>query len=77
MPVEEPLEEDVEEAGKDADMGEAPPPEESEPEQAPVPPATYLAVAGIWAGSPGNRVAGRGPAASSRAQGKVPTIEAE
>ena len=36
--MEEPVEE--EEVCEDADMGEAPPTEESAPEQAPVPPAT-------------------------------------
>ena len=38
--MEGPIEEDLEEADKEMDVGEAPPTGESAPEQAPVPPAT-------------------------------------
>ena len=58
MPVEELVEEDVEEVGEDADMGEMPPTEESMPEQVPAPLATLLVAAGIWAGGPSDQVAG-------------------
>ena len=40
--MEGPMEEDVEEADKEMDVGEAPPTRELVPEQAPVPPATLL-----------------------------------
>ena len=72
MPMKEPVEE--EEGGEDADVGEAPPTEESVPEQVPVPPVTLLVVAGIWAGGPGDQLAGQGPATSLRAWGKAPAI---
>ena len=52
------MEEDVEEADKEMDMGEAPPTGELLPEQAPAPPATLLVTAGIWAGVQGDQVAG-------------------
>ena len=45
MPVEEPLEEG--EVGEDADMGEAPPTEESALEQVLAPLATFLVAFGI------------------------------
>ena len=38
--MEGPMEEDVEEADKEMDMGEAPPTGDSVPEQVPVPPVT-------------------------------------
>ena len=41
------MEEDVEEADAEMDVGEAPPTGDSAPEQAPAPPATMLAMAGI------------------------------
>ena len=44
------MEEDVEEVDKEIDVGEAPPIAELAPEQAPVLPATLLAMAGIWVG---------------------------
>ena len=69
------MEEDVEEVDKEMDMGEVPPTRDSAPEQAPVPPATWLVVAGIWAGGQGDQEAG--PAVSSRAWGKAPTIQME
>ena len=55
MPVKKLVEE--EEAGKDADMGEAPPIGESVPEQVLALPATLLTAAGIWAGGPGDQAA--------------------
>ena len=73
--MEGPIEEDVEEADKEMDIGEAPPTGELLPEQAPAPPATLLVTAGIWAGVQGDQVAG--PAISSRARGKAPTIQVE
>ena len=45
--MEGPMEEDVEEADAEMDVGEAPPTGVSAPEQAPAPPATMLAMAGI------------------------------
>ena len=42
------MEEDVEEANAEMDMGEAPPTGVLVPEQVPAPPATMLAMAGIW-----------------------------
>ena len=74
MPMEELVGE--EEAGKDACMWEVPPTEELVLEQVPALPVTLLVVAGIW-GGPGDQVAGQGPATSSRAQGKAPTIQLE
>ena len=44
------MEEDVEEADAEMDVGEAPPTGASAPEEAPAPPATMLATAGIWGG---------------------------
>ena len=58
-----------EEVGKYADVGGAPPTENLASGQVPSPPAILLAVAGIWAGGPGNQVAGQGWATSSRARG--------
>ena len=52
------MEEDVEEADKEMDMGEVPPTRDLVPEQVPAPPATLLAMAGIWAGGRGDQVAG-------------------
>ena len=75
MPVEEPMEE--EEVGEKADMGEVPPTRDSVPERAPVPQVTLPAAARFWAGVPSNQVAGKGLATSSRAWGKVPTVQAE
>ena len=48
--MEGPMEEDVEEADTEMDVGEAPPIGVLAPEQAPAPPATMLAMAGIWVG---------------------------
>ena len=73
--MEGPMEEDVEEADTEMDMGEAPPTGVLAPEQVPVLPMTILAMAGIWAGGPGGQVAELG--ISSRAWGKVPARQAE
>ena len=54
------MEEDVEEADAEIDVGEAPPTGDLAPEQAPAPPATMLATAGIWR-SPGRICLGRWP----------------
>ena len=64
------MEEDVEEADAEMDMGEAPPTGVSAPEEAPVPPTTMLAMAGIWVGGPSGQAAELG--ISSRARGKAP-----
>ena len=69
------MEEDVEEADTEMDVGEAPPTGVSAPEEAPAPPATMLVMAGIWAGGPSGQVAELG--ISSRARGKVPAAQAE
>ena len=45
------MEEDIE-ADAEMDVGEAPPTGTSAPEQAPAPPVTMLAMAGIWVGGP-------------------------
>ena len=68
--MEGPMEEDVEEAGAEMDMGEAPPTGDSAPEQVPAPPVTMLATAGIWAGGPSGQVAKL--VICLRAQGKAP-----
>ena len=47
------------------------------PQQVPVPLATTTEVPRFWAVHPGDQVARRGPATSSRAWGKVPTIQVE
>ena len=73
--MEEQMEVDAEEADKEVDMGEAPPTGDSAPEQAPVSLVTLLAAAGIWVGGPSDQVAGREPAASLRAWGKVPAVQ--
>ena len=44
------MEEDVEEADKEMDVGEVPPTRDSVPEQAPVLPVTVLEMARIWVG---------------------------
>ena len=77
MPVEELVEEDVEEVDKEVDLGELAPTGDLAPEQAPAPLVTLLVVAGIWEGGWADEVAGRGPAASLRAWGKVPAIQVE
>ena len=59
------MEENVEEVDTEMDMGEAPPTEYFAPEEAPVPPETMLAMAGIWLGGQDDQVAG--PVVSSRA----------
>ena len=69
------MEEDVEETDAEMDVGVAPPTGVSAPEQAPVPPATMLAMAGIWAGGPSGQVAK--PDVSSRAWGKAPAGQVE
>ena len=69
------MEEDVEEADVEMDMGEAPPTRVSVPKQTPALPATMLVTAGIWAGSPSSQVAE--PGISSRFRGKAPTRQAE
>ena len=60
------MEEDVEEADAEMDVGEAPPTGDLVPEQAPALPATMLAMAGIWAGGQDDQVASR---ASARGPG--------
>ena len=70
-----PIEEDVEEADAEMDVGEAPPTGDSVPEQALVPPVTMLVMTGIWAGGPSGRAAE--PGISSRARGKAPAGQAE
>ena len=70
-----PMEEDVEEVDAEMDVGKAPPTGVSAPEQAPAPPTTMLAMAGIWAGGPSGQVAE--PGVSPRARGKVPARQAE
>ena len=57
------------------DVGKAPPTGDLVPEQAPVPPVTMLATAGIWAGGQDDQVPGLG--VSSRAWGKAPTTQAD
>ena len=57
MPIEEPVEVDVEEVDKKVDMGEVPPTGDLGPEQALVPWATLPVVAGFWAGGPSDQVA--------------------
>ena len=69
------MEEDVKEVDAKMDVGEAPPPGVSAPEQAPAPPATMLVMAGIWAGGLSGQVAK--PGISSRARGKVATGQVE
>ena len=69
------MEEDVEEADAEMDVGEAPPTGVSVPEEAPAPPAKMLVMAGIWAGGPSGQAAK--PGVSSRAQGKAPAGQAE
>ena len=69
------MEEDVEEADAEMDVGEAPHTGDLVPEQAPVPPETMLVTAGIWAGGQDDQVAGLG--VSSRARGKAPAAQVE
>ena len=56
--MEGPIEEDVEEADTEMDVGEAPPTGDLVPEQVPAPPATMLAIAGNlggWSKCPGGQ----------------------
>ena len=69
------MEEDVQEAEVEMDMGEVPPNGVSVPEQAPAPPAIMLVMAGIWAGGSSGQAAKLG--ICSRARGKVPARQAE
>ena len=55
--MEGPMEEDIEEADKEMDVGKAPPTGELAPEQALALPATLLVASGIWAGGPSSQVA--------------------
>ena len=71
------VEADVEEADKEADMGEAPPTGDLAPEQAPAPWATLPAAPRFWAGGLSDQVAWREPATSLRAWGKAPAIQAK
>ena len=64
------MEEDVKEADAEMDVGEAPPTGVLAPEKAPAPPATTLAMTGIWAGGPSGQVAE--PGISLRARGRHP-----
>ena len=54
----EPVEVDVEEVSEEVEVGKVPPTGESVPEQAPALLETLLVAARIWAGGPGNQVAG-------------------
>ena len=65
------MEEDVQEADAEMDVGEVPLTGVSVPEQVPAPPETMLAMAGIWVGGQNDQVAG--PGIRSRARGKAPT----
>ena len=67
MPVDELVEEDVEEADEEVDVEEVPPTGDLVAEQAPAPPATLLTAAGIWASGSSDQVAGQGLATSLRA----------
>ena len=69
------MQNNLEEADKEIDVGKAPPTRDLAPEHAPALLATLLAMDGIWMGGRGNQVAG--PAISSRARGKAPAIQAE
>ena len=69
------MEEDVEEADVEMDVGEAPPIGELAPEQVPALLATMLVMAGIWVGGQDDQVAR--PGISSRARGKAPTTQVE
>ena len=69
------MEEDVEEADAEINVGEAPPTGVLAPEQVLVPPATILVMAGIWVGGPSVQAAE--PGITSRAQGKAPTGQVE
>ena len=77
MPMVEQMEADEKKAGKDVDVWKAPPTGELAPEEALELLAILLVASKIWAGGPGDQVAGQGPGASLRAQGKAPTIQAE
>ena len=72
--MEGPMEEDVEEADTEIDVGEAPPTGFSPRKQALALPETMLAMAGIWAGGPSGQAAELG--ISSRARGKAPARQA-
>ena len=73
--MEGPMEEDVEEADTEMDLGEAPPTGDLAPEQVPAMPVTMLVMASIWAGGRGEQVVEL--TISSRAWGKAPTVQAE
>ena len=73
--MEGPIEEDVEEADAEMDVGEAHPTGDLVPEQALAPPITMLVTASIWAGSQDDQVAR--PGISLRARGKAPTTQVE
>ena len=73
--MERPMEEDVEEADAEIDVGEVPPTGDLAPEQVLVPPETLLAMAGIWVGGQDDQVAGLG--ISLRARGKAPARQVE
>ena len=75
--MEGPMDEDVEEADKEMDVGKAPLTRDLVPEQALAPPAILPAMAGIWGGGQGDQVAGQGPATCLRARGKVPAVQVE
>ena len=59
------------------DMGEGSSTEDLVPKQALAPWAAMPAVPRLWAVGPSDQAARRGPASSSRAQGKEPTIQVE
>ena len=69
------MEEDVEKADEEMNVGEAAPTRELAPEQAPAPLETWLVMAGIWAGGQKDQVAG--PPVSLRARGKALNIQVE
>ena len=75
--VGEPMEEDKKEADKEADLGEGSSTTDLAPKQALAPWATIFAAPGFWVVGPSDQVAMSGPAISSRAQGKAPTIQPE
>ena len=72
-----PVEEDKEEVDKDSDVGEGSSTEEITHKQVPSRWETMPAAPRFWAAGPNDQVAKKGLAASSRAQGKVPAIQAE
>ena len=73
----EPMEEDEEEVDKELGMGEGSSTADLVPKQVLAPGATMPAVPRFCIADLSDQMASRGLAASSRAQGKVPTIQAD